>query len=198
MSDSIQNQANRRAFVDLLQRQVGGESSADRLLRAFNPDPKADFWLHFLWTEWSDAFSYAPGRLEALSPLLGLARKLADVPKDADFDPYKQPEWIAIVDLRGPAECMLFRACDRCGQTYVRAGMSGFLDEIDWVCLSCGDVCFKSIYVDVAPPPCKCGTAFTAPSVGCPHCGSDRSSHVASMSPFEYFASHQYSLPDRE
>jgi hypothetical protein len=190
-------QRQREAFVQLLERQQAGDAAAVGALRQLKPEPEHDFWLRLLWNEWSGAFSYEPGRAEALAPLCGLARKLLACRVDKEFEPYAQPEWSVLIELKGPADCILVRACDRCGRTLVGAGMSGFLDEVAWICRGCGDFCFKAIYNDAPPPACQCGASFVAPSLGCPDCGHAKSRDLGSMSPYEYFGTHRYTTPDR-
>lgn len=182
----------RLEFVRLLERQTLHEREAKTRLERLVPSADQDFWLHLIWREWMDAFSYLPGRAEALAPLLDLARRAASGIPDSDLDLYAQPAWRALRDLTGPAECVQTYFCNACSRTHPRAGMSGFLDDIDWSCLGCGNMFFKDGRDEEPPPPCRCGGQFTAPSNGCPWCGQPGCIATHTVSAYEYFETHEY------
>jgi hypothetical protein len=183
--------SGRAEFVRLLEHQVSGHEEALTSLHRLNPDGETDFYLRLLWNEWSAAFCYVPGRTEALKPLLALARRLESGIPDHELGLYTQPDWTMLRELTGPAECIQVYSCSACHRTHVRAGTSGFLDEVDWVCANCGDILFKDGR-DIAPPSrCRCGTDFTAPSAGCPWCGHSSTRATQNISPYQYFATHR-------
>jgi len=184
-------------FRDQLERQLAGDPCAAGNVRSLDIGPE-DGLCFLLWNEWKSAFSYEPGRTEALAPILGLARKIEDQSGTDAIWLYTQPEWSALQVLSSPAECVGFRDCRRCGRTHTRMGLNAFLDQTDWVCARCGGVCFMSVHDDSLPPPCSCGGSYTAPSVGCPFCGKKIAGPTRYISSFEYFAKHAYIRLDED
>ena len=184
------NAAKIAAFADYVRRQAAGDETAEAAIRALAVTTEDGYCLFNLVGEWKSAFSYVPGRREALAPILALADRLTTFDSDEPLELYRSPEWGRLVELRGPSESVLTHSCTQCGTQFVGIGTSGFLDMASLVCPGCGNVYFKSTYDDSAVPACSCGGTYVR---GCPGCGASGYSPTTSeISPYEYFASHEY------
>lgn len=151
------------------------------------------YCLFNLYEQWCAAFSYAPGRQDALPSILSAVRKLLSFRSDDTLMMYKLPEWERLVAMRGPAECVMRKRCAACACEHTEIGTSGFYDANALVCRSCGNVHFKSYYDASSTPACTCGSEFPETTAyGCPRCKSTKAVTVAESSPFEYFEAHAF------
>ena len=189
-------------LLDLFRRQAAGDVSAidgiapiadlvcgDSVYRHPLLTPQQVRGIELVLAEWRGMFSFEPGRLEGLPPLV---RVLTLIRRKAQMDQseiYHVEAWKEVVRLRGPVEAVQIYRCSSCGTQYPRMGTSGFLDSIDLLCSSCGAVFFKSIYNAPREVGCECGGLAKA---GCPSCQSVDGEVVHEMSPYEYFAKHRY------
>ena len=180
------NHEKTNRFLNLLELQDSGDESVRdeiRLLGVTQNDGQCLFNLH---GEWLGAFSFSPGRLDALKPLLALTRWLVDKKRDYVNQKYDRTEWAELVAMRGPVETVIIRKCNKCNIESVSMGTSGFYDANALLCADCGNVYFKSYYDDSEMPACTCGGRYTQPR---PECTMD--GHVISrteISPYEYFS----------
>jgi hypothetical protein len=71
-------------------------------LRSLSPTTRDGYCLYNLWQQWSQAFSYDPGRVDALQPILTLARATSGFGDDDTLCMYELPEWANLVSMRGP------------------------------------------------------------------------------------------------
>ena len=180
-------------LVGLLARQSSGDATAIDRLRALDVRLDRGGCIFNLYQQWTGAFSYSPGRSEALPAILGLARELESFPSDDTLAMYELPQWSELVELRGPVEVVQVFRCPDCRRQYVSMGTSGFYDANGLVCPDCGNVYFKSYYDESPTPPCSCGGSFPArESYGCPSCGNPNGGVLKEISPFQYFDNHQY------
>lgn len=187
------NQLRISRLIELLERQEAGDAESLRKIRALevSPDDGLCFWQ--LHQEWLGAFSYTPGRLEALAPILSLARKLRAGKLDAQSF-FRTRDWQSLLKLRGPVESVQFRRCEACGHEHPVMATSGLYDACGLVCGDCGNVYFRA-YDDRSPlPRCACGSRFPAePEPGCPDCGQAFDyDPIAEISPYQYFAGHRF------
>lgn len=140
--------------------------------------------------EWLGMFSFKPGCLKGVPFIISLLKWLKFKETVDVLEIYKRDEWKKIVELRGPVESVLNKECKKCRFNYYAMGMSGFLDVASFVCSSCGNVYFQSIYLDTSViPTCECGGTYIS---GCPHCGEHTGKNVHEISPYEYFHNHKY------
>jgi hypothetical protein len=181
--DKLQN------FATLVERQRANDGSARSQLNALQVALEDSYCLFNLFQEWQGAFSFSPGRVEALKPIVSLARKLAVFAEDDTLAMYRTPEWAQLVNLRGPCEAVLEKVCRTCRRSFVAIGTSGFYDALPLICRRCGDVYFKSFYDEEPTPTCRCGGEYAS---GCPHCRSSEATISSQISPYEYFAHHRY------
>jgi hypothetical protein len=182
-----------RKLVECLRLQDAENPSAIEETLRLNISLEDGYCLFNLYEQWLGAFSFLPGRKEAVLPLLSLAEKLTKFSSDDTLAMYSLSEWQQLVLLRGPVETVLFEKCTNCSHSYVSMGTSGFYDANGLVCDSCGNVYFKSYYDETPPPRCACGREF--PSVttyGCRQCGEKKSLSQGGVSPYEYFSKHTY------
>lgn len=177
------------AFIELLGEQAAGDRTAAKRLAALSPSLEDGYCLFNLHEQWASAFSYRPGRLEALPLIQSLAKKLARYKSDDTLKLFKEKEWEGLARLRGPVESVLLLACASCGAEFVSMGTSGFYDAVGLVCRGCGNVYFKSTYDDGPTPLCACGKKYKA---GCGKCGKKKGKIKSERSPFAYFADHSY------
>lgn len=181
-------------FIELLERQqTGDESSLSRLAGlAVGSEDGLAFW--HLHQEWLSAFSYAPGRLEALAPILALARRLGSGRLPDGPALFATRHWRALMKLRGPVESVAYRRCCACGHEQPVMATSGLYDAWALVCRDCGSVYFRA-FSDGGPlPKCACGARFPSePPTGCPACGQSLLEEpAAEISPYQYFAGHGF------
>ncbi len=188
------NREKLRQFASLLEQQRTGDAEAVALLRDLKPELSEGCCLFNLYEQWTQAFSYEPGRQEALSPITGLAKKLIGQSADDTMFLFAQPEWAALVELRGPAEVIHIYECVRCRTRSFTPCTSGFYDGAGLVCSKCGNVYFRSLRAaDDGAVKCECGGCFQKPSSeACASCGEKKMQFVSSVSPFEYFATHKF------
>lgn len=187
------NQRKFSRFIDLLRRQEGGSASAIDAIFGLGVTPEDGHCFYNLYGEWSGAFSYSPGRVEALRPIRGIAEAVSSFPRDDTLAMYELPEWGQLVDLRGPVEVVLLQRCDDCSRQFPAMGCGDFLDIVDLICRACGSVRFHGLYDDAAPPACACGSDYPPPSArGCPDCGGTDVRTIREQSPYEYFESHTF------
>lgn len=188
------NQLRISRFAELLRRQAGGDEDSIRKLRALevSPDDGLCFW--HLHQEWLSAFSYIPGRQEALPLLIALAGKLMGYRQDDSQRFFRSRDWQALTRLRGPVESVLLRRCSACDHEHPVMATSGLYDACGLVCADCGNVYFRAYEDDSPPPKCACGSRFPAePEPGCPACGQPLTDDlIAEMSPYQYFAGHRF------
>ncbi len=188
------NQLRILRLIELLERQVAGDEEALRKIRNLDvsPDDGICFW--HLHQEWLSAFSFLPGRLEALAPILSLAKRLQKTKLDEPDILFRTRDWRALLKLRGPVECVQVRRCGSCEHEHPVMATSGLYDACGLVCHDCGNVYFKAYDDASKPPKCACGSRFPAePESGCPDCGQALSDDlVAEISPYQYFAGHGF------
>lgn len=176
---------------DLAQRPGGAAGGRARL--ELGPEQGACLWI--LYQEFEAAFSYQPGRTEALPLILGLARKLAGYADDAPLRMYQEPEWSPLITMRGPVENVSVQVCRGCQKARVTFGTSPFLDESSAVCDACGAAFFQSDHDERPLPPCDCGGVYKPQSARCLSCG-ERAASVEHPSPYQYFASRSWRRRD--
>ena len=136
------------------------------------------------------AFSFSPGRLDALGPLLALTRWLHDKKRDYVNQKYDLTEWAELVAMRGPVETVMIRKCNECDLESVSMGTNGFYDANSLICSECGNVYFKSYLDESELPRCSCGGQYTQTQSGCTIEG--HRSSCTEVSPYEYFANHSF------
>jgi hypothetical protein len=95
-------------FVALLEAQASGDASAVDRIR--EPDFSIDdgVCVHNIYQQWSGAFSFPGGRIEALQPILSLAKSVQHGSDNA-VAMFMRPEWAQLVALRGPVEGDLYK-----------------------------------------------------------------------------------------
>jgi hypothetical protein len=180
-------------FVALLERQVSGDVGARDDIYGLGVTLEDGYCLFNLHEQWAGAFSYNPGRTEALPLILSLGQKMIQYGKDDTLRLYNEPEWVGLVGLRGPVETVTIHQCSNCSREYPCMGTSGFYDAAGIVCPKCGDVYFKSYYENDLSPCPNCGEKLPdAKYWGCPRCHSKDSTSVARISPYEYFSTHGF------
>lgn len=184
------NKQKIKRFQELVSEQTAGAPDSCDRIRELNVTLEDGYCLFNLFQEWRGAFSFEPGRTEALEPIRRLSTVVATSKNDDTMKLYKTKEWETLVSLRGPFECSFKYKCRDCGTEYVGFGQSGFDDRYPTVCKSCGDVWLQSGYDDTPLPPCACGGIYA--THGCLSCGSTAASHKDSFSPYEYFANHTW------
>ena len=182
-----------KQFYELLERQMAGEASAVESLHILQPTLDDSYCLYNLYEQWSQAFSYEPGRSEALAPILRLAGKLNNYDTDDTLRLFRESEWSELVQLRGPVEGVAVYECVSCHREYARMGTSGFYDAHALVCPQCGSVRFRSLYAEGPIPSCACGAHYPRLKVhGCPFCYSTQARVKSQLSPYQYFETHIY------
>ncbi len=170
-----------------------GDAQAVEFLRSLQPTLDDGYCLFNAYEQWSQAFSYKPGRCEALGPIRSLANKLLGYGTDDTLRLFREPEWSELVQLRGPVEVVLVFQCLSCRREYPGMGTSGFYDASGLLCPQCGSVLFRSLYAEGQIPLCSCGSPYQSPEmVGCPFCHSTQSQVVSQLSPYQYFETHSY------
>lgn len=180
-------------FVETLRHQAGGIPTAIEDIQKMTVSLEDGYCLFNLYEQWCGAFSFIPGRVEAVPLILALAEKLLRFPSDDTLALYALPEWKELVQLRGPVESVLLKRCVSCSHFYVCMGTSGFYDANGLVCGSCGNVYFKSYYDSSETPQCSCGEQFKeSTACNCPRCGEKENRSEGGMSPFEYFFAHTF------
>jgi hypothetical protein len=189
-------------LLGLLERQSAGDGSApsriadisaqlsgERVFRDPLLTPQQVRAVELLLSEWSEMFSFEPGRPEGLPPLISLLNEVCRNRRLEQMEIYEREEWKKIVALRGPVETVQVCECANCRRQYPRMGMSGFLDLVALVCGRCGAVVFESIYEEEREAACPCGGVA---KLGCPSCGSLQARVIEEMSPYRYFSDHTF------
>jgi hypothetical protein len=184
------NRSKIHQFAELTKRQLNGDPAARDVLSGMKPILADGYCLFNAYEQWQGAFSFIPGREEALPVIASLAEKVARYSADDTSQMFAEPEWKEIVALRGPFDCAINFVCGECGYRYVGFGQSGFDDRVAAVCDACGDVWLQSTYDDEAFPTCECGGSFR-PS-GCPRCRSVQPHSESCFSSYEYFKNHKW------
>jgi hypothetical protein len=178
-------------FIAQLEAASAGLTEPQSVAAMFAPEPDGGYCVYNLLHEFSDAFSYHPGRTEALSPILALARKASLYPDDDVLRMFNEPEWKELVRMRGPVEAIGIRTCTECRNAQAFCYTSGFLDEFAAVCGSCGNMLFQSQYDDRSLPPCECGGSYQRSREACIVCGSGKT-NVEQQAGYMYFATHSW------
>lgn len=187
------NKKKTSQFVALLERQSSGDQSARDDMHGLGISLDDGYCLFNLHQQWDGAFSFNPGRAEALPFILSLGQKIIQYEKDDTLCLFNEPEWKSLLALSGPVETVMIKQCSNCAREYPCMGTSGFYDANGIVCPQCGDVYFKSYYETDENPCPSCGKALpSAEHWGCPQCQSEESSTVAEISPYEYFSNHKF------
>jgi hypothetical protein len=150
--------------------------------------------MELLLGEWSNMFSFKPGRADGLPHLIKLLQTVCRRPRIEQLELVSSAEWQHLVSLRGPVETVQLCECARCQRKYPRMGMSGFPDLAAMVCERCGDVVFRSFAEDEQEAVCPCGGVARS---SCPSCGADQARVLEEISPYEYFAAHQFYKKDQ-
>lgn len=180
-------------FIELLEAQASGDESAIDRLREMAVPIDTGTCVFNLYQQWHGAFRFPGGRVEALQPLLSLAKKVQQYESDDTIALFTSPEWGQLLRLRGPADTVMFQKCVKCGYVFPEMVTSGFYDAGGLVCDECGNVYFKSVYDDTPTPPCTCGSRYVEQEkYGCPKCSSQDFSYAGGQSPYEYFKSHSF------
>ena len=185
-----------KEFANLLDRQTSGDTSSIEAIRALAFSQSDGCCLYHLYAEWCGAFSYSPGRKDALELILALAMKLPRWKSDNPAYMYKQPEWSQLLVLRGPVEFIDMYRCDDCGRSHAIMVISPFLGLVGLVCPTCCDVHFRSGYDESPLPMCHCGSSYAEPfSTECAICRNGLVK-VGTVSPYEYFETNSYTIAD--
>ncbi len=174
----------------MLEQQDSGNESVRDEIRSLGVTQNDGQCLFNLYGEWMGAFSYSPGRLDALELLLALTRWLVDKKRDYVNQKYELTEWAELVAMRGPVETVIVRKCTECDLEMVSMGTSGFYDANGLICSECGNVYFRSYYDESELLRCNCGGQYTQTQSGCTIEG--HRSSCTEISPYEYFASHSF------
>ncbi len=118
-------------LITLLRRQAEGHYFASRKIRALvKPFRQGeDSWfshpeltkpqsqcIEILYREWEGMFSYWPGRMEGLEPLIKLVQWVAKNPSAEILPLYEQSAWVKIGKLASPAETVMRMKCAQCGK----------------------------------------------------------------------------------
>jgi hypothetical protein len=184
-------------FCELLNEQSSGDSSAIERLRRLNVSLTRGHCLCSLYQEWVAAFSYSPGRVDALAPIRSLAEKIRSFARDDTLRMYEQPEWKRLTELRGPANSARIYGCSDCGCEFTTISTSGFVDLAALVCPDCGDVYFKSYHDETKTPACPCGSHYSSTSpLACSGCQSKDVHLLRELSLYHYFDEHHYTIAD--
>jgi len=183
------NTSKIESFARLLDAQNSGDSAAIDSLHQLSPSLEDGYCLFNLYGEWKGAFSYFPGRLEALSPIQNLSHYIANSHSDDTLALFKRPEWALLVQMRGPFDSAIRYNCDKCNTDYIGFAQSGFDDRFPAVCSSCGDVWLQSGYDDTPLPACHCGGSYSIG--GCPKCKATKA-HSTYFSSYQYFTDHSW------
>jgi len=179
-------------FIALLEAQAAGDVLAVDRIRELDLSIDDGVCVYNLFQQWSGAFSFPGGRIEALQLILSLAKSVLHGSENA-VAMFMRPEWAQLVALRGPIEGVLFQKCAKCGHTFPKMASSGFYDAGGLACPGCGNVYFKCVYDEAPTPPCNCGSTYPEPGeFGCPKCGSMDLSNTGTQSGYEYFESHTF------
>lgn len=178
-----------KEFAAIVKKQVEGDPSTANFISKLKPELADGYCLYNLYEQWQGAFSYIPGRLEALTPICDLAAKISAYQEDNTLRMFNEPEWGRLVKLRGPFDCVIFCTCKNCSQVYPSFGQSGFDDRSATVCNLCGNVWLQFFYDTATRPTCSCGGHFVQ---GCPKCHSSQAVEKRSISPYEYFSNHSW------
>ena len=116
-------------MVALLEKLKRGDTRAAREFRALvkpfrtedglwfkhpDLDPEQGNAVGLLIREWEEMFSYKPGRQEGLAPLIALLQWLQTRAKPEVLELYERPEWLELMALRGPADCVMTMKCQKC------------------------------------------------------------------------------------
>jgi len=187
------NQMNRACideFAVLTRQQLHGDPTAISRIAMMNPTISDGYCLYNAYEQWKGAFSFYPGRAEALPVIASLAEKITEYTTDDTLRMYAEPEWKTIVALRGPFDCAIRYTCGRCHTNYVGFNQPGFDDRSPAVCNTCGNVWLQSGYDETPLPACECGGVYY--HSGCPTCRSNKVSAKSYFSSFEYFNDHKW------
>lgn len=188
------NHFKTQVFADLTKRHLEGDSAALDSLKILTPKPEEGYCLFNAYEEWSGAFSFIPGRLEALPLIASLANKIVQYTTDDTLRMYAEPEWKKLVAMRGPFDCSIRYTCRDCKSDYIGFGQSGFDDRSPAVCNMCGDVWLQSAYDESPLPRCGCSGDFFVS--GCPNCRSNKIENKIYFSSYEYFKDHTWKEKD--
>lgn len=181
----------------LLERATNGDAESLAALRSLEPNVGGPYCLNNLCIEIHSALRYAPGRIDALVPLRSLARKVADYPSDDVLRMFNEPEWGALVAMRGPIDVVFRKRCRACSSTRYEFVGSGFAAAVAARCDACGNVVFHSAYDDRPLPACSCGGRLSTSGDRCARCGST-DEDVDELPSYEYFANHTWSFRESE
>ena len=183
-------------FLELLECQRNGNLEARDAIRELPVEFESGECLWRMHCEWRGAFSYDPGRIEILPLLIALTRWLQRKKRDNTLQFAANPEWRKVGQLTGPAETVGFYQCVRCGFEFPSMGTSGHYNALGLPCMRCGDIFWCDMRGNPTIPLCSCGGKFLVTSP-CAMCGCEKYSEVGRMSPYEYFATHQFTMgPD--
>ena len=160
------NQHKIERFDTLLAKQAEGSSGAIDAIRGLEIQFEDGCCLFNVYLEWRGAYSFSPGRQEALDPIRRLSSLVANSRNDDTLKLYETPDWKALVALRGPFECAIRYTCRDCHTEYIGFGQSGFDDRYPAICSSCGNVWMQSGYDETPLPNCPCGGSYRVS--GCP------------------------------
>ncbi len=180
-----------KKFASLVEGQANKDPAAMRQLKSLDVQLSDGYCLFNLYGEWKGAFSFLPGRPEALQHIRSLSKVVSQMVEDDTGALYYSKEWKELVKLRGPVETVMFNKCSNCQATTPIMGTSGFYDASGLMCVECGNVYFKSYYDQTVLPKCACGGEFQQ-AWPCPRCSGKEYKTIKEISPYEYFAKHEF------
>jgi rubrerythrin len=194
------NKEKLRRLIMLIERLASGDRSAIPEIRSFAVSTDDDGWcLYHLNNELKSAFSYDPGRTEAIKPLLNLAKKVSEYKSDKDIiKMIYEPEFDHLIQLRGPWEVEFLQVyhCPKCGKQRISMGLSGMSHMAPLECPNCGNVYFQFIGDTHIHPTCHCGAQFSFSNARtCDNCGTVMDKNAwKPVSLYEYFQDHKFFL----
>jgi hypothetical protein len=180
-----------KKFQSLVEEQANNKPDAIRQLKLLNVQLDDGCCIFNLYGEWTGAFSFLPGRTQALQYIRPLANKVDRMANDDTGVLFDTEEWKELVRLRGPVESVMLNKCSSCHTITPAMGTSGFYDASGLICVECGNVYFKSYGDETVLPQCSCGGHYQQ-VWPCPRCRGKKYTTIKEISPYEYFATHQF------
>jgi hypothetical protein len=147
-----------------------------------------------LLREWTDMFSFAPGRPDCLEVVIAILREIRGRANDADLQLHQSQSWIRLMALRGPGTDVVLKTCGSCRTKYVSLIFGSFSDggEVVLACDACGHILVDPNATQTSFR-CMCGGVLHK---ACPRCGGEKCQTQWLARPYEYFRTHSFEVRD--
>ncbi len=151
----------------------------------YSPKDNVSFYLRIILEEFKLMFSFEPGQVLGIEPLIGLTKWLKENHGKKDNHIFYTEYWQQLLDLRSSFHQVEVRTCANCNTEYGYAGEGGFVELAGFNCSRCSGMYIGSL--DEIECEVLCKRSHRMVFEKCPKCFSGKFKEEITVSSYEYF-----------